>query len=50
MTWKFSDHVPVRLSRSGREAQLGRSCPQLWCKDGLWNTRHGSAGFVGCAD
>ena len=39
----------MRLQRPGRE-QLGRSCPQLWRKDGSWNTRHGPAGFIGRID
>jgi len=24
----------------------GQSCPELWRKDGSWNSRHGSAGFA----
>jgi hypothetical protein len=49
MTWKSSDHV--RCGCKGPDGkQLGRSCPQLWRKDGSWNTRHGSAGFMGRID
>ena len=46
MTWKYSVHV--RCGCRGPDGkQLGQSCPQLWRKDGSWNNRHGSAGFVG---
>jgi hypothetical protein len=49
MTWKSSDHV--RCGCKGPDGkQLGRSCPQLWRKDGSWNTRHGTAGFMGRID
>jgi integrase len=46
MTWKYSDHV--RCACKGPDGKLlGQDCPQLWRKDGSWNTRHGSAGFAG---
>ena len=46
MTWKYSDHV--RCACKGPDGKLlGQECPQLWRKDGSWNTRHGSAGFAG---
>jgi integrase len=46
MTWKFSDHV--RCYCKGPDGNLlGLDCPQLWRKDGSWNTRHGAAGFAG---
>ncbi len=46
MTWKYSDHV--RCGCRGRTGKLlGQTCPQLWRKDGSWNSRHGSAGFAG---
>jgi hypothetical protein len=49
MTWKSGDHV--RCGCKGADGkQLGHSCPQLWRKDGSWNTRHGSAGFMGRID
>ena len=49
MTWNYSDLV--RCGCKGPDGkQLGRSCPQLWRKDGAWNTRHGSAGFTGRID
>jgi len=46
MTWNYSDHV--RCGCRGPDGkQLGNACAQLWRKDGAWNTRHGSAGFMG---
>jgi hypothetical protein len=46
MTWRYSDHVRCGC-RGPDKKQLGQSCPQLWRKDGVWNSRHGSAGFIG---
>jgi integrase len=46
MTWKYSDHVRCGC-RGPDKKQLGQSCPLLWRKDGSWNNRHGSAGFIG---
>jgi hypothetical protein len=49
MTWNYSDLV--RCGCRGPDGkQLGNSCPQLFRKDGAWNTRHGSAGFIGRID
>ena len=46
MTWKYSIHV--RCACTGADGKLlGQNCPQLWRRDGGWNTRHGSAGFAG---
>jgi integrase len=36
---KFSVHVKCACPE-------GQKCPQLWRKDGSWNSRHGSAGFA----
>ena len=46
MTWKYSDHVRCGC-RGPDKKQLGQSCPQLWRRDGSWNVRHGTAGFIG---
>ena len=46
MTWKYSDHVRCGC-RGPDKKQLGQSCPRLWRKDGSWNGRHGTAGFIG---
>ena len=43
----FSYAVLVRCGCRGPDGkQLGQECPKLWRKDGLWNSRHGSAGFA----
>ncbi len=44
---KFSYSISVRCGctdEGGR--QLRQKCPDLWRKDGSWNSRHGSAGFA----
>jgi integrase len=49
MTWNYSEFV--RCGCRGPDGkQLGNSCPQLFRKDGAWNTRHGSTGFMGRID
>jgi hypothetical protein len=39
MKFSYSTHV---LCSCG----LGQKCPDLWRRDGSWNSRHGSAGFA----
>jgi hypothetical protein len=46
VTWKCSDHVRCACKDPDRKLQ-GQDCPQLWRRDGSWNSRHGSAGFAG---
>ena len=42
---KYSVHV--RCACTGKDGRpLGQACPQLWRRDGAWNSRHGSAGFA----
>lgn len=42
---KFSTH-PLCACRGPDGKQLGKDCPDLWRKDGSWNSRHGSMGWA----
>ena len=42
---KYSTHV-LCACRGPDGKPLGQKCPDLWRKDGSWNSRHGSAGFA----
>jgi len=44
---KFSYSISVRCGCTDEDGrQLRQKCPDLWRKDGSWNSRHGSAGFA----
>jgi integrase len=42
---KYSTHV-LCACRGPDGKPLGQKCPDLWRKDGSWNSRHGSAGWA----
>ena len=44
--WTLGSHVRCACKGPDRKL-LGQDCPQLWRRDGSWNSRHGSAGFAG---
>lgn len=44
---KLAYSVLVMCSCAGDDGKpLGQRCPQLWRRDGSWNSRHGSAGWA----